>query len=170
MGFLWRRRSSVVKIVILLSAVWFTVAFLIYSEDRRTSNVVAQAPHTLELKYNNEFDDDSDDLNKNSINNLNDLNSHYNNKHYVDKLQHQLNQQYLQSKNHKYNESVLILNSNDNNSDNVNSYNRNINVVNGYSNNNNFPNKKRRQHIPYQQRNEADAQKNGVGLSDDNGE
>lgn len=35
MGFLWRRRSSLVKIVILLSAVWFTVAFLIYSEDRR---------------------------------------------------------------------------------------------------------------------------------------
>lgn len=34
MGFLWRRRSSLVKIVILLSAVWFTIAFLIYSEDR----------------------------------------------------------------------------------------------------------------------------------------
>lgn len=33
MGFLWRRRSSLVKIVILLSAVWFTIAFLIYSED-----------------------------------------------------------------------------------------------------------------------------------------
>lgn len=35
MGFLWRRRSSVLKIVCLLSAVWFTVAFLIYSDDRR---------------------------------------------------------------------------------------------------------------------------------------
>lgn len=35
MAFLWRRRSSLVKIVVLLSAVWFTVAFLIYSEDRR---------------------------------------------------------------------------------------------------------------------------------------
>lgn len=37
MGFLWRRRSSVVKIVILLSAVWFTIVFLIYSEDRNRS-------------------------------------------------------------------------------------------------------------------------------------
>lgn len=35
MGFLWRRRSSLVKIVILLSAVWFTIAFLLYTEDRR---------------------------------------------------------------------------------------------------------------------------------------
>lgn len=57
MGFLWRRRSSVVKIVILLTAVWFTIAFLIYSEDRRSSNVVASGAHSLELKYNNEFDD-----------------------------------------------------------------------------------------------------------------
>ncbi|XP_059607469.1 putative polypeptide N-acetylgalactosaminyltransferase 9 isoform X2 [Phlebotomus argentipes] len=36
MSFLWRRRSSVVKIVLLLTAVWFTIAFLIYSEDRQT--------------------------------------------------------------------------------------------------------------------------------------
>lgn len=163
MGFLWRRRSSVVKIVILLSAVWFTVAFLIYSEDRRTSNVVAQAPHTLELKYNNEIDDDDENLNENSINNINDLNDHYNNKDYVNKLQHQLNQL-----NYKYNESV-ILNSIDNNRDNVNSYNRNINVDNGFNNNNNFGNQNKRQ-IPYQRRNEADAEKNRAGLSDDNGE
>lgn len=70
MGFLWRRRSSVVKIVILLSAVWFTIAFLIYSEDRRTSNMVASGAHSLELKYNNEFDDIED--NDNSIDSMND--------------------------------------------------------------------------------------------------
>lgn len=169
MGFLWRRRFSVVKIVILLSAVWFTVAFLIYSEDRRTSDVVAQAPHNLELKYNNEFNDDNDDLNENSINNLNDLKNNYNNKYYVNKLQHQLNQQHLQTKNHNYNES-MILNGKDNSNDNANSYNRNINVVNGNSNNINLGKKNKKQYIPYQRRNEADAQKNGAGLSDDNGE
>lgn len=37
MGFLWRRRSSLLKIACLLSAVWFTVAFLIYSDDRRNA-------------------------------------------------------------------------------------------------------------------------------------
>lgn len=63
MSFLWRRRLSVVKIVILLSAVWFTVEFLIYSDDLRTSNIVAAGPHALELKYNNDFDDGGDDAN-----------------------------------------------------------------------------------------------------------
>lgn len=171
MGFLWRRRSSVVKIVILLSAIWFTVAFLIYSEDRSTSNVVAQGPHTLELKYNNEFgDDNNDDLNENNINNLNDLNNNYNNKRYVNELQHQLNQLHLQTKNHKYNESVILNSNNYNNNNNVNSYNRNMNIDNGKINNNNYGNQNKRQPIPYQRRNKADAQKNGAGLSDDNGE
>lgn len=54
------------KIVILLSAVWFTVEFLIYSDDLRTSNIVASGPHALELKYNNEFDDSIDE-NANSL-------------------------------------------------------------------------------------------------------
>lgn len=75
MSFLWRRRLSVVKIVILLSAVWFTIEFLIYSDDLRTSNIAASAPQSLELKYNNEFDDDNDGANENSIggSNLNDI-------------------------------------------------------------------------------------------------
>lgn len=37
MGYLWRRRSSLLKIACLLSAVWFTVAFLIYTDDRRSA-------------------------------------------------------------------------------------------------------------------------------------
>lgn len=73
MGFLWRRRSSVVKIVILLSAVWFTIEFLIDSEDRRSSNIVASGPHSLELKFKNDFDGDGnidgDSVNENSIDN-----------------------------------------------------------------------------------------------------
>lgn len=68
MSFLWRRRLSVVKIVILLSAVWFTIEFLIYSDDlRTTSNIEASGPQSLELKYNNEFDDDHGGANGNSI-------------------------------------------------------------------------------------------------------
>lgn len=38
MGFLWRRRSSLLKIVVLLSAVWFTIVFLIYTEDHRNGS------------------------------------------------------------------------------------------------------------------------------------
>lgn len=78
MGFLWRRRSSLVKIVVLLSAVWFTVAFLIYSEDRRPANVPAQQPHSLELKFGSVFDDvdDVDDANANGVNaELNNVNA-----------------------------------------------------------------------------------------------
>lgn len=45
MGFLWRRRSSLLKIVCLLSAVWFTVAFLIYTEDRSDG-----APNDVQLQ------------------------------------------------------------------------------------------------------------------------
>lgn len=34
MAFIWRRRStSIVKIVIILTAIWFTIAFLIYTDD-----------------------------------------------------------------------------------------------------------------------------------------
>lgn len=73
MSFLWRRRLSVVKIVILLSAVWFTVEFLIYSDDIRTSNIVASGPHALELKYNNEFDDGGDNPNSLGGININDI-------------------------------------------------------------------------------------------------
>lgn len=36
MSFLWRRRStSIVKIVVILTAIWFTIAFLIYTDDGR---------------------------------------------------------------------------------------------------------------------------------------
>lgn len=80
MGFLWRRRSSLVKIVVLLSAIWFTIAFLIYSEDRRPANVPIQQPQSLELKFANVFDDvdDVDDanINGNGINaELNNVNA-----------------------------------------------------------------------------------------------
>lgn len=111
MGFLWRRRSSVVKIVILLSAVWFTIAFLIYSEDRRTSNIAVSGPHSLELKYNNEFDDVED--NENGIDNINEnIDRFFNN-------QPTFNKNSVTNENHK-NESVVnnvILSNLNNNED-----------------------------------------------------
>lgn len=83
MGFLWRRRSSLVKIVVLLSAVWFTIAFLIYSEDRRTSGTAPSAPHNLPLIKNdlsgfdignninsNDNDHNVNDENDNEIDNV----------------------------------------------------------------------------------------------------
>lgn len=110
MGFLWRRRSSLVKIVILLSAVWFTIAFLIYSEDRRTSNMVASGPHSLELKYNNEFDDVED--NDNSIDNINDnVDRFFNNEPIINK--HSVNSEHL--KNESVVNNVILSNLNNNN-------------------------------------------------------
>ncbi|XP_017473458.1 PREDICTED: putative polypeptide N-acetylgalactosaminyltransferase 9 isoform X1 [Rhagoletis zephyria] len=39
MAFIWRRRSaSIVKIVAILTAIWFTVAFFIYSDDAGSEN------------------------------------------------------------------------------------------------------------------------------------
>lgn len=67
MAFLWRRRSSLVKIVVLLSAVWFTVAFLIYSEDRRSNG---QAAQNLPLALKQEFRDfnEFNNIDNNEIN------------------------------------------------------------------------------------------------------
>lgn len=155
MGFLWRRRSSVVKIIILLSAVWFTIAFLIYSEDRRTSSIVASGPHSLELKYNNEFDDGDD--NENSIDNINDnIDRFFNNKPILSKTigKHNVNSE------HAKNESAVnnVILSNLNNNDNFNS---NKNANDDISNSNTYGKHKR---LDAQQR--YDAKKSG---SDENG-
>lgn len=119
MGFLWRRRSSVVKIVILLSAVCFTIIFLIDSEDRRSSNIVAPRPQSLELKYKNDDGDgnaDGDDVNENSIDNINEnVDRFFNNEPIVYKNS-------ANSVNQK-NDSVVnnVILSNFNNNDNLNS-------------------------------------------------
>lgn len=57
MAFLWRRRSSIVKIIVLLSAVWFTVAFLIYSEDRSRTGQAENLPLSLKRTDFREFDE-----------------------------------------------------------------------------------------------------------------
>uniref|UniRef100_A0A1B0DHR2 Galactosyltransferase C-terminal domain-containing protein n=1 Tax=Phlebotomus papatasi TaxID=29031 RepID=A0A1B0DHR2_PHLPP len=61
MSFLWRRRSSVLKIALLLTAVWFTIAFLIYSEDRhsRTNQIPNNipAPQHLVDGHGEEFEE-----------------------------------------------------------------------------------------------------------------
>jgi hypothetical protein len=38
MGLIWRRKSSVFKLVIALVALWFTIVFFTYSDDRSSSN------------------------------------------------------------------------------------------------------------------------------------
>lgn len=38
MGLIWRRRSSVFKIIIALVALWFTIVFFTYSDDRSSSS------------------------------------------------------------------------------------------------------------------------------------
>lgn len=104
---------------------WFTIAFLIYSEDRRSSNIVASGPHSLELKFKNDFDGDGnvdgDDVNENSIDNINEnVDRFFNNEPNVYKNS-------ANSVNQK-NDSVVnnVILSNFNNNDNLNS-NKNFN-------------------------------------------
>ena len=51
MAFIWRRRStSIVKIVAILTAVWFTVAFLIYSDNTQRGDAQDNAGMALHLQ------------------------------------------------------------------------------------------------------------------------
>ncbi|XP_054740666.1 putative polypeptide N-acetylgalactosaminyltransferase 9 isoform X2 [Anastrepha obliqua] len=51
MAFIWRRRSaSIVKIVAILTAIWFTVAFFIYNDDTRSSSDTKWNGMSLALK------------------------------------------------------------------------------------------------------------------------
>lgn len=63
MGFLWRRRSTVVKIIILLTAIWFTIVFLLYTEDRRSPD----HPRNLQSHNKNNIDVDLGGGDSNSI-------------------------------------------------------------------------------------------------------
>jgi hypothetical protein len=56
MAFLTRRRSSLVKVVLLLCAIWITIAFFIYTDDRQS---IVQTPNVaLPLKdLKNDFDE-----------------------------------------------------------------------------------------------------------------
>ncbi|XP_045476113.1 putative polypeptide N-acetylgalactosaminyltransferase 9 isoform X2 [Harmonia axyridis] len=42
MGVLWRKRSVLLKIVVVGTTVWFTIAFLLYSDDRGAENTVVE--------------------------------------------------------------------------------------------------------------------------------
>lgn len=42
MGVLWRKRSVLLKIAVVGTTVWFTIAFLLYSDNRSSENVVAE--------------------------------------------------------------------------------------------------------------------------------
>lgn len=157
MGFLWRRRSSLVKIVILLSAVWFTIAFLIYTEDR-SGNVIASGPHSLELKYNNEFNDDFDD-NSIHINNNNNNNNNIDDKILLNKLNYVYNNNNPNSVNQK-NETFV-------NNVILNGSNREpVNIKNVFSNNNvNSNNLSKHKRL---NRKDSEAARNGA--LDDSGE
>lgn len=156
MGFLSRRRSSIVKIAILLSTIWFTVAFLIYSEDNST----ATDSRTLALKYNGELNEFDDNRIINDNENPNDNN-------YVKltvRQKESVNNNFNNIENQK-NESVVnnvILNNNDafhvNNNNNV----KQINYLTKRSENSSkLKNRNQNEHHPEPQKN---------GPSDENGE
>ena len=49
MGMLWRRKSSVLKVVIAVAALWFTIVFFFYSDDRAGNNsMLPQSPSQLQ--------------------------------------------------------------------------------------------------------------------------
>lgn len=39
MGVLWRKRSLLLKLLVVMGTAWFTVAFLIFTDSGRTSNL-----------------------------------------------------------------------------------------------------------------------------------
>uniref|UniRef100_U5EVC4 Polypeptide N-acetylgalactosaminyltransferase n=1 Tax=Corethrella appendiculata TaxID=1370023 RepID=U5EVC4_9DIPT len=50
MALIWRRRSSLFKIVLLLGIIWFTIAFVIYSDDSRNpTNSNSNSNNNLDL-------------------------------------------------------------------------------------------------------------------------
>ncbi|XP_068913291.1 putative polypeptide N-acetylgalactosaminyltransferase 9 isoform X2 [Tenebrio molitor] len=46
MGVLWRKRSLLLKLIVILGTAWFTIAFLLYSDDRNR-NRIAEPPNDL---------------------------------------------------------------------------------------------------------------------------
>ncbi|KAJ8953528.1 hypothetical protein NQ314_007349 [Rhamnusium bicolor] len=41
MGVLWRKRSLLLKLVVIVGAAWFTIAFLLYTDESSTQNRIA---------------------------------------------------------------------------------------------------------------------------------
>ncbi|KAJ8951605.1 hypothetical protein NQ318_020482 [Aromia moschata] len=41
MGMLWRKRSLLLKLVVIVGTAWFTIAFLLYTDDGSTRNGIA---------------------------------------------------------------------------------------------------------------------------------
>lgn len=41
MGLLWRKRSLLLKLVVIVSTAWFTIAFLLYTDDGTSANRIA---------------------------------------------------------------------------------------------------------------------------------
>lgn len=41
MGVLWRKRSLLIKLVVIVGTAWFTIAFLLYTDQQTTDNRIA---------------------------------------------------------------------------------------------------------------------------------
>lgn len=41
MGVLWRKRSLLLKLVVIVGTAWFTIAFLLFTDENRTQNRIA---------------------------------------------------------------------------------------------------------------------------------
>lgn len=58
MGYFSRRRSFLIKLVVIVSTAWFTIAFLLYSENRQPINTLhaiePALPNAQALKKDNE--------------------------------------------------------------------------------------------------------------------
>lgn len=56
MGVLWRKRSVLLKIVVVGTTVWFTIAFLLYSDNTNSENVVEEVNNDLRHKGEDSMD------------------------------------------------------------------------------------------------------------------
>lgn len=42
MGVLWRKRSFLLKLVVIVGTAWFTIAFLLYNDDRNANRIAGR--------------------------------------------------------------------------------------------------------------------------------
>lgn len=60
MGYLARRRSLLIKLVVVLVTAWFTIAFLLYSENRTSEQAVAFPWESNSVNENRVNEDEKD--------------------------------------------------------------------------------------------------------------
>lgn len=49
MGVLWRKRSFLLKLIVVVGTAWFTIAFLLYNDDRTANRIALPVPDSNQV-------------------------------------------------------------------------------------------------------------------------